>query len=43
METKFKRKIVDESIDIHNEIIPSFSNHYLTPNQIHQCKVKMKT
>ena len=41
---KLRRKIVDESIDIYNEIRPHFSNHYLTPNQMHdQELLKMKT
>jgi putative transposase len=44
METKWRRKLVDESIDIYNEIRPHFSNHYLTPNQMHeQSELKMKT
>jgi len=44
METKWRRNLVDESIDIYNEIRPHFSNHYLTPNQIHeQSELKMKT
>ena len=42
--TKLRRKIVDESIEIYNEIRPHFSNHYLTPNQMHdQDTLKMKT
>ena len=44
VETKIKRKIVDESIKIYNELRPHFSNHYLTPNQMHkQEKLKNKT
>jgi hypothetical protein len=44
METKLRRKIVDESIEIYNEFRPHFSNHYLTPNQMHnQSEIKMKT
>ena len=44
IETKIKRKIVDESIKIYNELRPHFSNHYLTPNQMHkQEKLKIKT
>lgn len=44
METKLRRRIVDESIQIYNEIRPHFSNHYLTPNQMHeQAELKMKT
>ena len=44
IETPLRRKIVDESIEIYNEIRPHFSNHYLTPNQMHnQSELKMKT
>ena len=44
VETKLRRKIVNESIEIYNEIRPHFSNHYLTPNQMHdQDLLKMKT
>ena len=44
IETKIKRKIVDESIKIYNDLRPHFSNHYLTPNQMHkQEKLKIKT
>ena len=44
VETKLRRKIVNESIEIYNEIRPHFSNHYLTPNQMHdQELLKMKT
>ncbi|WP_307781548.1 IS3 family transposase [Chryseobacterium sp. NKUCC03_KSP] len=44
METKLRKRIVDESIQIYNEIRPHFSNHYLTPNQMHeQSELKMKT
>lgn len=44
VETKIKRKIVEESIEIYNELRPHFSNHYLTPNQMHkQEKLKIKT
>ena len=44
LETKLRRKIVNESIDIYNKIRPHFSNHYLTPNQMHdQELLKMKT
>ena len=44
VETKIKRKIVEESIEIYNDLRPHFSNHYLTPNQMHkQEKLKIKT
>lgn len=44
VETSIKRKIVEESIEIYNELRPHFSNHYLTPNQMHnQSDIKMKT
>lgn len=44
IETKLRRKIVDESINIYNKIRPHFSNHYLTPNQMHdQSELKMRT
>lgn len=44
MEISLKRKLIDESIQIYNEIRPHFSNHYLTPNQMHQqSELKMKT
>lgn len=44
VETKIKRKIVEESIEIYNELRPHFSNHYLTPNQMHkQENLKIKT
>ena len=44
METKLRKRIVDESIQIYNEIRSHFSNHYLTPNQMHeQSELKMKT
>lgn len=44
MEISLKRKLVDESIQIYNEIRPHFSNHYLTPNQMHQqSELKMKS
>ena len=44
METKLRRRVVDEAIQIYNEIRPHFSNHYLTPNQMHEQSVlKMKT
>ncbi len=44
VETKLRRKIVDEAIEIYNEIRPHFSNHYLTPNQMHDQEIlKMKT
>ena len=44
VETKLRKKIVDESIGIYNDLRPHFSNHYLTPNQMHnQSKIKMKT
>ena len=44
VQTKIKRKIVEESIEIYNELRPHFSNHYLTPNQMHQQeKLKIKT
>jgi putative transposase len=42
--TSLRRKIVNEAIGIYNELRPHFSNHYLTPNQMHkQKKIKMKT
>jgi putative transposase len=38
------RRVVKESIDIYNQKRPHFSNHLLTPNQMHQQnKIKMKT
>ena len=44
VETKIKRKIVEESIDIYNNLRPHFSNHYLTPVQMHaQKQIKIKT
>jgi len=44
LETPLRRKIVEESIKIYNELRPHFSNHYLTPNQMHnQSELKMKT
>ena len=44
IETSLRRKIVDEAIGIYNELRPHFSNHYLTPNQMHKQKeIKMKT
>ena len=44
LETLPRRKIVDESIEIYNELRPHFSNHYLTPNQMHEQEIlKMKT
>ena len=44
VETKLRRKIVDESIEIYNRMRPHFSNHYLTPNQMHkQSKIRMRT
>lgn len=44
IETSMRRKIVDQAIDIYNEFRPHFSNHYLTPNQMHkQENLKMKT
>ncbi|WP_426473585.1 IS3 family transposase [Chryseobacterium balustinum] len=44
IQTPLRRKIVDESIEIYNELRPHFSNHYLTPNQMHnQSELKMKT
>ncbi|WP_333596954.1 integrase core domain-containing protein [Chryseobacterium flavum] len=39
-----RKKIVHESIEIYNDLRPHFSNHYLTPNQMHnQSQIKMKT
>lgn len=36
--------MVKELIEIYNELRPHFSNHYLTPNQMHnQSDIKMKT
>jgi len=44
METKLRRELVDESIEIYNEKRPHYSNHYLTPNQMHeQNSLKRKT
>lgn len=44
LETPLRRKIVDDSIEIYNELRPHFSNHYLTPNQMHeQQTLQMKT
>ncbi|SHF38292.1 Transposase InsO and inactivated derivatives [Chryseobacterium sp. OV279] len=44
IETSLRRKLVNEAIGIYNELRPYFSNHYLTPNQMHQQKkIKMKT
>lgn len=44
LETPLRRKIVEESIEIYNKLRPHFSNHYLTPNQMHnQSELKMKT
>lgn len=44
LDTKLRRRLVNESIDIYNEIRPHFSNHYLTPNEMHeQSELKMKT
>jgi putative transposase len=44
IKTSLRKKIVDESILIYNELRPHFSNHYLTPNQMHeQQKLQMKT
>ena len=44
VETKLRRKIVNESIEIYNKIRPHLSNHYLTPNQMHDQEIlKMKT
>ncbi len=38
------QKIVKEVIDIYNDKRPHWSNHMLTPNQMHQqCLVKMRT
>ncbi|MDN3691177.1 integrase core domain-containing protein [Chryseobacterium tructae] len=39
-----RRKLVEESIEIYNELRPHFSNYYLTPNQMHkQSEIKMRT
>ncbi|MCD9856825.1 IS3 family transposase [Epilithonimonas sp. JDS] len=44
LKTPLRRKIVDESINIYNKIRPHFSNHYLTPNQMHdQSELKIRT
>lgn len=44
IENNLRRKIVEQSIKVYNELRPHFSNHYLTPNQMHsQCELKMKT
>lgn len=38
------QKIVKEAINIYNQIRPHYSNHMLTPNQMHnQNKIKMRT
>ncbi|MCJ7933849.1 MAG: integrase core domain-containing protein [Chryseobacterium sp.] len=39
-----RRKMVDESIEIYNDLRSHFSNYYLTPNQMHrQSKIRVKT
>ena len=44
LDPKNKRKQVQESIEIYNTLRPHYSNHYLTPNQMHQQqKLKIKT
>ena len=38
------KQIIKETIEIYNEKRPHYSNHMLTPNQMHQQnKLKMKT
>ena len=42
--TKLRKKMVEESIEIYNELRPHYSNYYLTPNQMHnQNKISMRT
>ncbi|WP_129533949.1 hypothetical protein [Chryseobacterium sp. 3008163] len=36
IETKLRRKIVDESIQIYNEWHPHLLNNYITQNQMHK-------
>jgi transposase InsO family protein len=41
---KIRNQIIKESIDIYNELRPHYSNHMLTPNQMHsQNKIEMRT
>jgi putative transposase len=41
---KIMKKIVQESIDIYNNLRPHYSNHMLTPQQMHiQSKIQMRT
>jgi transposase InsO family protein len=38
------KKIVKEAVDVYNDQRPHYSNHLLTPNQMHsQCEIEMKT
>lgn len=38
------KQVVNEAIDVYNEIRPHYSNHMLTPNQMHiQNLIKMRT
>lgn len=42
--TVIMKQVVKEAIDIYNEIRPHYSNHMLTPNQMHiQNRIEMKT
>ena len=44
LDTKIKRKLVEESVYKYNHLRPHFSNHYLTPIQMHQqSQMKIKT
>lgn len=44
LEISYMKKIVKEAINIYNEYRPHWSNHMITPNQMHgQSKIKMKT
>jgi transposase InsO family protein len=41
---ELKRKLIEESIDLYNSFRPHFSNHMLTPNEMHkQNKLPRKT
>ncbi len=43
-ELPIMKQIIKETVEIYNEKRPHFSNHMLTPNQMHeQSKLKMKT
>lgn len=44
LEISYMKKIVKEAINIYNKHRPHWSNHMITPNQMHrQSKIKMKT